>query len=227
MDVRILIADDELPILELLSEFITKLGYQADTAKDVDSAIECLKSDTYDIVITDKNMPGPQGSLEGGMALLRWLKGNAPQTEVIMMTGYATIETAVEAMKLGAFDYIMKPIPLDELKQKLERLLQYRSFINSEKTLEIYRTLHQQMLVLLENRKGLPEDQVRLMLKNLGSRIDNVFGLQHQYETILQHQTQALERIEEYAKVLEDGLPADSPYQEVVANISTEAQKRV
>jgi DNA-binding response OmpR family regulator len=227
MDVRILIADDELPILELLSEFIAKLGYKADTAKDVDSAIECLKSDTYDIVITDKNMPGPRGSLEGGMTLLRWLKENATQTEVIMMTGYATIETAVEAMKLGAFDYIMKPIPLEELKQKLERLIQYRSFINSENTLEIYRTLHQQMLVLLENRKGLPEDQVRLMLKNLGSRIDNVFGLQRQYETILQHQAEALERIEEYAKVLKDGLPADSPYQEMVAKISEEAQKRV
>jgi DNA-binding response OmpR family regulator len=227
MDVRILIADDELPILELLSEFITKLGYVADTAQDVDTAIDLLKANPYDIVLTDKNMPGPQGSLEGGMALLRWLKENAAQTEVIMMTGYATIETAVEAMKLGAFDYIMKPIPLDELKQKLERLIQYRSFINSENTLEIYRTLHQQMLVLLENRKGLPEDQVRLMLKNLGSRIDNVFGLQRQYESILQHQTEALERIEEYAKVLQDGLPADSPYQEVVAKIGEEAQKRV
>ena len=227
MDVRILIADDEVPILELLSEFIKKLGYHADTAQDVDTAIEYLQASTYDIVLTDKNMPGPQGSLEGGMALLRWLKDNATQTEVIMMTGYATIETAVEAMKLGAFDYIMKPIPLEELKQKLERLIQYRSFINSEKTLEIYRTLHQQMLVLLENRKGLPEDQVRLMLKNLGSRIDNVFGLQRQYEAILQHQTEALERIEEYAEVLKDGLPADSPYQEMVAKISEEAQKRV
>lgn len=227
MDVRILIADDELPILELLSEFITKLGYQADTAQDVDAAIDLLKANPYDIVLTDKNMPGPKGSLEGGMALLRWLKENANQTEVIMMTGYATIETAVEAMKLGAFDYIMKPIPLDELKQKLERLIQYRSFINSENTLEIYRTLHQQMLVLLENRKGLPEDQVRLMLKNLGSRIDNVFGLQRQYESILQHQTEALERIEEYAKVLRDGLPPDSPYQEVVTKIGEEAQRRV
>jgi YesN/AraC family two-component response regulator len=227
MDVRILIADDELTILELLSEFITKLGYKADTAQNVDTAIDLLKAGPYDIVLSDKNMPGPKGSLEGGMALLRWLKENAPQTEVIIMTGYATIETAVEAMKLGAFDYIMKPIPLEELKQKLERLIQYRSFINSENTLETYRTLHQQMLVLLENRKGLPEDQVRLMLKNLGSRIDNVFGLQRQYESILQHQAEALERIEEYAQVLKDGLPADSPYQEMVAKISKEARKRV
>lgn len=227
MDIRILIADDEIPILELLSEFIKKLGFQSDTAQDVDTAIECLKRTTYDIVLTDKNMPGPQGSLEGGMALLRWLKDNAPETEVIMMTGYGTIETAVEAMKLGAFDYIMKPIPLDELKQKIERLIQYSGFINSANTLETYRTLHQQMLVLLENRKGLPEDQVRLMLKNLGSRIDNVFGLQRQYEAIVQHQTEALERIEEYAQVLKDGLPADSPYQSMVDKISEEAQKRV
>lgn len=227
MDVRILIADDEAPILELLSEFIKKLGFKSDTAQDVDTAIEYLKRTSYDIVLTDKNMPGPQGSLEGGMALLRWLKDNAPKTEVIMMTGYGTIETAVEAMKLGAFDYIMKPIPLDELKQKIERLIQYRGFINSANTLETYRTLHQQMLVLLENRKGLPEDQVRLMLKNLGSRIDNVFGLQRQYEAILQHQTEALERIEEYAQILKDGLPADSPYQEMVDKISEEAQKRV
>ena len=227
MDVRILVADDEESILDLLSRFIEKIGYKADIARDVSSAISLMQSHRYDVVLTDKNMPDIDGCMEGGMTLVKYVKEHMPAAEVIMITGYATIETAVEAMRMGAFDYIMKPIPLNELKTKIERILDYRKFINSGDTLQIYRALHNQALTLLENRDDLPDEQLGQMLRTLGGKIDHLFGLQKEYETIIQTQAEALERIETFAQHLKDALPPDSPYISAVEQIEEESRKRI
>jgi DNA-binding NtrC family response regulator len=227
MDVNILVADDEKDILDLISEFFKRTGYAIDLAEDVNNAIECMQKQTYDIIITDKNMPGPEDDIEGGMTLLRYAKEHAPQTEVIMMTGYATVETAIEAMKLGAFDYIMKPIPLAELKEKIDRILDYRRFINSENTLKVYRTLHKEVLRLIENRKNLPENQLKGLLKKVGSRIDNLFGMQRRYEDIIQTQAEALESIENDINLLTQAIPTESPYYELIEKIQLETKKRI
>lgn len=227
MDVRILVADDEESILDLLSRFIEKIGYKADIARDVSSAIGLMQSHRYDVILTDKNMPDVDGRMEGGMTLVKYVKEHMPAAEVIMITGYATIETAVEAMRMGAFDYIMKPIPLNELKTKIERILDYRKFINSGDTLQIYRALHNQALTLLENRDDLPDEQLSQMLRTLGGKIDHLFGLQKEYETIIQTQAEALERIETVAQHLKDALPSDSPYISAVEQIEEESRKRI
>jgi DNA-binding response OmpR family regulator len=227
MDVRILVADDEESILDLLSRFLNKIGYQADIASDVASAVDLLQTHSYDIVLTDKNMPDVDGRMEGGMTLVKYVKEHMPSAEVIMITGYATIETAVEAMRMGAFDYIMKPIPLNELKAKIERILDYRKFINSGDTLQIYRALHNQALTLIENRDDLPEEQLGKILRTLGGKIDNLFGLQKEYETIIQTQAEALERIETFALHLKEALPADSPYISALEQIEEESRKRI
>lgn len=227
MDVRILIADDEESILDLLARFMEKLGYQADLVTDVGSALDLLQQHAYDIILTDKNMPDVDGSMEGGMTLVRFARENMPSAEVIMITGYATVETAVEAMKLGAFDYIMKPIPLNELKEKIERILEYKKFINSGHTLGIYRTLYNQVLTYLENRDDLPEEKIQQILKTLGAKIDQVFGLQKEYETIIQSQADALEKIEEYVDFLDGAVSKESPYFEIVEKIREEARKRI
>jgi len=186
-----------------------------------------MQKTEYDIILTDKNMPDSEGNMEGGMTLLKHAKEHMPSTEVIMITGYATVETAVEAMKFGAFDYIMKPIPLEELKEKIDRILEYRRFVNSENTLQIYRTLHSQVLSLLKDSDDLPEDHIQRMLKTLGSRIDHVFGMQKEYETIIQTQAEALEKIEGYAEHLKDAVPRESPYYEVIEKIFEESKKRI
>jgi len=227
MDVRILVADDEESILDLLSRFLEKIGYQADIARDVASAISLMQTHQYDIILTDKNMPDVDGRMEGGMTLVKYVKEHMPSAEVIMITGYATIETAVEAMRMGAFDYIMKPIPLNELKAKIERILDYRKFINSGDTLQIYRALHNQALTLLENRDDLPEEQLGQILRTLGGKIDHLFGLQKEYETIIQTQSEALERIETFAQHLKEALPSDSPYVTAVEKIEEESRKRI
>lgn len=225
--VNILVVDDERDILQIIGQFMKRSGFQADLAETVDRAMELMEENAYDIMLTDKNMPDADGRMEGGMTLLRHARADHPDMEVIMITGHATVDTAVEAMKLGAFDYLMKPISLMDLKEKIDRLLDYRRFVNSEDTLNIYRLLHQQILQTLENRDDLPEEKLDQMLRTLGGRIDQVFGLQRHYEVIIQNQADALERIETYATHLQEALPEGSPYGELAEKILQESHKRV
>ena len=227
MEIKILVADDEKDILDLIGSFLKKKGHDVDKANSLNAALTLMKKNEYDIILTDKNMPDSEGGMEGGMGLLRYARENMPSAEIIVVTGHGTIETAVEAMKLGAFDYIMKPIPLDGLHGKIERILEYRRFIKSENTIQSYKILHNQVLDLLENRDNLPEEEVQQMLKTLGARIDQVFGTQKEYETIIDTQAQTLEKIEEFARALKDSVLQESPYYELVEKIHEEAKKRI
>lgn len=227
MIIKILVADDEKDILNMLFDYLSGLGYQVDLAQSVDVALALLSQNTYDVFLTDKNMPDDNGNREGGMTLLRYAREHAPSTEIIMITGYATVETAVEAMKLGAFDYILKPVPLVDLNQKIERVLEYKRFINSERTLGIYRKLHNEALDLLLNRQDLPDEQVQASLRSLGGKIDHLFGVQKGYETIIEVQSQALKKIKDYANLLTDAFPDGGPYAELVEKILEASEKRI
>ena len=227
MKARILIADDEENILDTLSDFMEGIGYQVDLAESVDRALALMQVNEYDILLTDKNMPDIGGNKEGGMSLLKHAKEHNPLTEVIMITGYATIESAVGAMKLGAFDYVMKPIPLNELKEKIDRVLEYKRFLNSENTLQMYKALHNQLLDLLVNRDDIPEDKLQKILRTLGTKIDHLFGMQKGYEEIIETQSEALEKIESYADHLKEAIPGESPYHALIEKISEESKRRI
>ena len=104
MDVKILLADDEEDVRNTVAEYLEQFGYSIDRAESVEPALELMESTEYEIVIADKNMPDKDGTEEGGMNLLRYAKRHFPTTEVLMMTGHASIETSIAAMKLGSFD---------------------------------------------------------------------------------------------------------------------------
>jgi len=224
MKTRILVVDDEPQVRDLMTALFEREGYDVETADSAHSAIASLGVSKYDIVITDKNMSGDE---EAGLEVLKYVKEHAPASEVIMITGFATIETAIEAMKMGAFDYIVKPVPVEELSQKVERLLEYKKFINSKNNLQIYRTLHSQLLDQLKNNENLPEEQIKHHLKIIGGRIDSVFGIQKEYETIIQMQTDSLEKIHSYVKLLDGVIPEDNPYSDIVDKIRNETAKHV
>ncbi|MBI1911694.1 MAG: sigma-54-dependent Fis family transcriptional regulator [Deltaproteobacteria bacterium] len=118
---RILITDDDMDLRELLTEAVRNWGYFVSVAKEGDEALRKLRMDRYDIVITDLMMPGMDG-----LSLLQKIKELDKEILVIIITGYATIETAVKAIEAGAYDYIAKPFRLDELmvviKNACERL---------------------------------------------------------------------------------------------------------
>jgi DNA-binding NtrC family response regulator len=115
---RILAVDDQSSVLELLRALLESDGHEVETAANGEDAIAALNRGFHDLVIMDIRMPG----LDGVAALGR-MKEQSPETGVVMMTAYASVETAVEAMKLGALDYITKPIDIDEVRAVIARFV--------------------------------------------------------------------------------------------------------
>lgn len=113
---RILIVDDEQDITSVLSDVLSDKGYSTTMAHNGRQALETFNADPFDLVITDLKMPEMDG-----LELLSKLRQQNPEAVVIMMTGYATVETAVEALKTGAYDYILKPFKVSELLQVVDR----------------------------------------------------------------------------------------------------------
>jgi DNA-binding NtrC family response regulator len=108
---KILVVDDEGPVREILKKGLSQMGgFSVEVAQNGPEAIEKIENDVFDLVLTDMKMPGMDG-----LELLNTIKGMRPDMMVILMTAYGSIETAVEAMKMGANDYVTKPIDLNEL----------------------------------------------------------------------------------------------------------------
>ncbi|MDE3059004.1 MAG: sigma-54-dependent Fis family transcriptional regulator [Bacteroidota bacterium] len=121
MSERILIVDDEELIRESLSYVLQKEGYEIDEAENGKQAFDKVTRAPYDIVITDIEMPEMRGT-----ELLEKIAQRSPQTFVIIITAYASIETAVDALRKGAYDYILKPIEFDDLIFRIKKLLVHR-----------------------------------------------------------------------------------------------------
>ncbi|MGQ9483755.1 MAG: diguanylate cyclase [Desulfosoma sp.] len=118
---RILVVDDEHSVRELVAESLNYIGHQVNLAADGVDACEKLKNDTYDIVITDMDMPRMDG-----MELIKHIQQHYPNTDVIAITGHATKYKYVDVIRAGAADFITKPFGLDKLEAKIRRLLRER-----------------------------------------------------------------------------------------------------
>jgi len=114
---NLLIVDDERSIREACREVAQSLGYAAHVADSAEHAYRCLDSQAFDAVLLDIRLPGA-----GGLDALRRIKERRPEAVVIVVTGYGTVQSAVQAMKNGAYDYVTKPFSMDELKLLLERV---------------------------------------------------------------------------------------------------------
>ena len=123
---KILVVDDERSILVLLKEALGQWGYQVTTTASAAEALGILKSELFDALITDIRMPDMSG-----LELLREVKKQDESIEVVMMTGYPTIASAVQALKEGAYDYLSKPLILDELRHLMSRMME-RKFLRGE-----------------------------------------------------------------------------------------------
>jgi two-component system response regulator PilR (NtrC family) len=121
MEIRVLVVDDEQSMREFLAILLDREGYRVDQAENALKALELLKSATYDLVISDVKMPGLDG-----ISLLGRIKDSSPDTAVLMVTAFTQAEQAVEAMKLGAYDYIAKPFKVEEIKVLVRNALEKR-----------------------------------------------------------------------------------------------------
>ena len=111
--------DDELFVRELLLEFLSSEGYEVALADSGEKAVKLMQSEPADVVLVDLKMPGIDG-----IETLRQIKKTAPNTLSIVMTGYPTIDSSIEALRCGAYDYVVKPFKLNDLKSSIERALE-------------------------------------------------------------------------------------------------------
>jgi len=164
---KILIAEDERGMRDLLAIVLKKEGHDVTLCENGKVAIESIKKDIFDLIITDLKMPGIDG-----LSVLKTSKELSPDTIVIMITAFGTTETAIDAMKAGAYDYITKPFKVDELKLIIRNALEKK-------------TLREQNILLkreIESRYGFENligrspamQKVFTMIQKISSTTSNV-----------------------------------------------------
>ncbi len=115
---RILVVDDEIFIRDLLTDFFSKLNFAVTTAADGNAGVATFRKEQFDAVLVDLKMPG-----QSGLETLRQIHALRRGSPVIIMTGYPTIDSSIEALRAGAYDYIIKPFKLQELKEVVDRAI--------------------------------------------------------------------------------------------------------
>src|SRR6266566_3520199 len=136
-DTRVLVVDDERSMRELLPIMVRQAGHEVTVAEGGEQAVEGIKSESFDLVITDLRMRKVDG-----IAVLRAAKEHSPSAVVLVVTAFASTETAVEAMKLGAYDYVTKPFKLDEIKLTIANALERKRL--QEENRELKRQLRRE-----------------------------------------------------------------------------------
>ncbi|WP_449244328.1 response regulator [Desulfobacca acetoxidans] len=121
-ELRVLLVDDEEDFRETLQKRLRNRNIQVEEAENGNRALEILQTQDFDVVILDVKMPGLDG-----IETLKIIKAQKPDVEVIMLTGHASVESGIQGMQLGAFDYVMKPAPLDELLEKVRQAYDRRT----------------------------------------------------------------------------------------------------
>ncbi len=111
---RVLLVDDDIPFTRNLVWLLSRRGYEVSAVNDGESALRIIEEQEFDVVILDRKMPGIDG-----IATLRELKKKRPELEVVILTGAATVDSALDGIEFGAYDYIAKPIQLSDLEEKI------------------------------------------------------------------------------------------------------------
>jgi DNA-binding NtrC family response regulator len=124
MKVNILVVDDESTIRESLRLVLEEEGYETSIASDGKEALDLIKVNDFDIIITDLKMPEIDG-----MALIRQCQQICPQTSIIIITAHGSLESAIEALRIGAYDYILKPFDFDDVLHKIKQLIKHKELV--------------------------------------------------------------------------------------------------
>lgn len=129
MSEKVLLIDDEVEFLEALSERMEIRGMNVKTAASADSAVAALDDSGYDAIVLDLQMPDMDG-----IEMLKAIKVRHPDMQVILLTGHATVEAGIQAMKLGAMDFMEKPADIESLTEKIKKAQAKKMVIVEEKT---------------------------------------------------------------------------------------------
>jgi len=181
---KLLVVDDEQLILQIISDIFSNEGYEVITALNCDRALNLLKGDLFHVVLTDIRMPE-----KNGINLLDRIRTFNPDIPVIIMTGYASLETAVEAVKHGAFDYLSKPLDFNKLKsiikhavekyelmQENRRLMQELQHINANLELKIRDRTRELNNILFSTHESVMTTDMDLVIKSANTQTLKIFG---------------------------------------------------
>lgn len=177
MDARILVIDDDPQMRLALSEALGKAGFSVYTAEDGNTARELMSRSCFDLVITDVRMPGGDG-----FDILRYVKEKFPFLPVILITAYASVDSAVSAMKAGAFDYVEKPFSIDSLYSKVKRALgdgSGRIVFKSRKMKEVIlaakKVAKTDFTVFIIGESGVGKELISRFIHEMSNRKDKPF----------------------------------------------------
>lgn len=131
MKTRILVVDDEASMREFLSIALGRMGHDVNAVGSAEEAVKVFRESSYDVVISDIRIPGGMNGVE----LLGVLKETDPSVQVILITAYASVETAVKAVQLGALDYVIKPFKIEQIKNRIDNAMERRKLLTENRYL--------------------------------------------------------------------------------------------
>ncbi len=159
MKTSVLIVDDDLSVRDFCAEALTSLGFEAQCADTAEAALISLGTGLFDVVLTDVRMPGLSGA-----DLLKIVRQDYPGVDVVMMTGFGTVASAVQAMKQGAYDFLTKPLKLDDLHRVFQRLVEKQELAAENRVLREQLKAHQGFANLIGTSPKM-QKVYRLLLK--------------------------------------------------------------
>jgi putative two-component system response regulator len=164
---RILIVDDEREITEILADLLSE-EYECLKAGSAEQALDCLRAGEFHLVISDITMPGMSG-----LEMIPYVKQLSPDTVVVMISGMQTVESAIGALRLGAFDYLMKPFDLRQVEAVVKRALEHHELVVAKRRYENHlEELVEQRTVELDRALNSLEDSYRSTLKALTAALE-------------------------------------------------------
>ncbi|MCX5865254.1 MAG: response regulator [Deltaproteobacteria bacterium] len=231
LTIRVLIVDDEPTSREVIRLGLERQNCETMTAHDAASAIALLREQQFHAVVTDKNMPGTEHPREGGLDVIKFAKESNPACAVIMVTAYTTVESAIEAMRLGAFDYLAKPVRPEQIKAKLERILSYQQTLNPANTISSHNSFRAKFLNIIEEQMGVSQclgaETKTALLEVVQDSIDSFFHERRAWENIILEQRDALSQIAGWAEQMKETAPQGSAEEDFLDKIINESSRRL
>ncbi|MFN8548471.1 MAG: response regulator [Candidatus Eisenbacteria bacterium] len=166
----LLVVDDEEPLLQIFAEFFEGREFSLEIARSAEEAISFLEKRPYDLVVTDLNLPG-----QDGLAVLRAAKAVDADSEVIVLTGNASTLTAIDAMRQGAYDYVLKPFDLYEMERTIQKALERRRLL--EENQRYVSSMRRANEELIENQQALRRhrDELSRLVEEATRRVRTLY----------------------------------------------------